>query len=197
MKVTLNRVRLSFPALFKAKKVNEKDQGDPKFNAVFLLDKTKDAAQIDALRQAVVAVAKEKWPGAKLPAGIKYCVRDGAEKEDMPGYGKGVNFVSASNQHRPSVVDRDLTPIVEDDNKIYAGCYVNAVIRLWAQDNSFGKRINAQLNGVQFVGDGEAFGEKPFNAQEEFQPLDGPAEPNSGGDEEANTGDEGDSQIPF
>ena len=33
------------------------------------------------------------------------------------------------------------------------------VIDVWAQNNQYGKRINAQLDGVQFVRDGEPFGE--------------------------------------
>ncbi len=45
---------------------------------------------------------------------------------------------------------------------------VHAVVRLWAQDNAFGKRINAQLQGVQFASDGEAFGAAPFNAENYF-----------------------------
>ena len=35
---------------------------------------------------------------------------------------------------------------------------------LWAQNNGYGKRINAQLDGVQFVRDGEAFGEGGISA---------------------------------
>ncbi|MNP74169.1 hypothetical protein D3C76_1710040 [compost metagenome] len=31
------------------------------------------------------------------------------------------------------------------------------IVDIWAQDNSYGKRINAQLQGIQFVKDGEAF----------------------------------------
>ena len=57
------------------------------------------------------------------------------------------------------VINRDKTPITEDDNVVYAGCYVNAIITLWAQNNSYGKRVNAQLDGVQFVRDGEPFGD--------------------------------------
>jgi len=30
---------------------------------------------------------------------------------------------------------------------------------LWAQNNQYGKRINAQLDGVQFVRDGDPFGD--------------------------------------
>ena len=34
---------------------------------------------------------------------------------------------------------------------------MNAIVELWAQDNNYGKRINASLAGVQFAKDGEAF----------------------------------------
>ena len=54
--------------------------------------------------------------------------------------------------------NKDKTPLTEDDNVIYGGCYVNAIIELWAQDNNYGKRINANLLGVQFHKDGEPFG---------------------------------------
>lgn len=163
MKVKLSKVRLSFPALFAPKAVNN---SAPKYSAAFLLSKAEDAAQIDSLRAACLAVAKEKWP-TKIPVGVKYCVRDGAEKE-FAGYGPTVLFVSASNDMRPPVVDENLSPITEADRKMYAGCLVNVVLRLWAQDNQFGRRVNAQLQAVQFACDGEAFGDKPIDPNEEF-----------------------------
>lgn len=33
----------------------------------------------------------------------------------------------------------------EADGLVYSGCYVNARIELWAQDNANGKRVNAKL----------------------------------------------------
>jgi hypothetical protein len=55
------------------------------------------------------------------------------------------------------VIDRDKSPLTAEDGKPYSGCYVNCSLELWAQDNSYGKRINAQLGGVQFFKDGDAF----------------------------------------
>lgn len=163
MKIKLTKVRLSFPNLFKPKSVND---SEPKYNASFLLSKKDDAAQIAALRAACVATAKEQWP-AKIPPGVKYCVHDGSEKE-YDGYGPSVLYISASSTLRPVVVDENVAPVVAEDGKVYAGCLVNVVLRLWAQDNQFGKRINAQLQAVQFAADGEAFGEKPIDPNEEF-----------------------------
>lgn len=189
MKIKLLRVRLSFPALFKPKA--SQDGGEPKYSAAFLLNKAQDAAQIDALRAACSAVAKEKWPN-KIPPGVKYCVRDGSEK-DFVGYGPDVLFISASNAMAIPVVGRSLEPLTAASGRPYAGCYVNASLRLWAQDNQFGKRINAQLQAVQFVADGEAFGDKPVDPTEEFAAID-----EAGGSTTApEPGDPGPSEIPF
>ncbi len=193
-RITLTAVRLSFPNLFKPKSVN---QGAPKFSASFLIDKKDQAAQNDALRAVCLEVATAKW-GKKIPSAVKYCVHDGAEKDEFAGYGDGVMFVSSNNERRPPVVDRDLTPLTEDDQRPYAGCYVNAKIRLWAQDNNFGKRVNAQLLGVQFCADGEAFGVEPFDAGKEFEKLEGdpqtPETDNAPDDTDPTTGKK---KLPF
>jgi len=166
--IKLKNVRLSFPALFEAKSFNE---GKPKFSAVFLLDKKVNTADIKAVKAGIEAVTKEKWP-----KGVKNlkppCLHDGSEKEDVDGYGDDVMYVTASSAKRVPVVGADLAPLTEEDGKPYAGCYVNASIRLWAQDNEFGKRINAQLRAVQFLRDGEAFGEKQADPEEEFEAVD-------------------------
>ena len=73
-----------------------------------------------------------------------------------------------TNNKRPMVIDRDKSPLTEDDNKIYAGCYVNAVIELWFQNNGFGKRVNANLLGVQFLKDGEPFGDNAGASVDDF-----------------------------
>lgn len=161
-------LRLSYPNLFKARAM-EKDK-EPSFSAAFIFDKVKDAAQIVKLQAMIKAVAEEKWGVGKIPKVMKPCLRDGAEK-DTDGYGPDVMFFSAGNKKRIPVVDRDLTPLTEQDSKPYAGCYVNVSVRLWAQDNDYGKRVNAQLRAVQFVRDGEAFGDKPADATKEFSAL--------------------------
>jgi hypothetical protein len=62
------------------------------------------------------------------------------------------------------VIDRDKTPLAESDNRPYSGCYVNCIIELWAQNNAYGKRINANLLAVQFYKDGQPFGDAGANA---------------------------------
>ncbi len=179
MQIKLTNVRLSFPNLFVAKAIND---GEPKFGCSLLLDKEGDAAQIDAIRRAMLAVCVEKWGSAeKIPKGLKKCLHEGSEK-DYDGYGAHNMFVSTTATIRPSVIDRNRSPLTADDGRPYAGCFVNAVIRLWVQDNQWGKRVNAQLQGVQFAADGEAFGAAPFDASAHFDAIE-PAADQDGGDD--------------
>jgi hypothetical protein len=158
MQLKLRNVRLAFPALFEAKTVN--GEGDPAFSACFLLDPADP--QVKAIHTAIDQTATEKW-GAKAPAMLvqarkadKVCLHDGDLKATYEGF-PGMLFVSARNRVRPTVLDADKSPLVAADGKPYAGCYVNAVLDLWAQDNNYGKRVNATLMGVQFARDGDSF----------------------------------------
>lgn len=167
MKLPLKNVRLSFPALFQAKSAQQ--GGEPKFYAAFLIPQ--EDPQIKSIANAIVAVTAEKW-GDKPPKGIKTCLRNGDEK-DFDGY-EGHMYVSASSQKRPLVIDRDRTPLGAEDGRPYAGCYVNAIIRLWAQDNQYGRRINAELSGVQFLKDGDPFGGSTPARAEDFEEITEP-----------------------
>lgn len=175
MKLKLTNVRLSFPELFTAKMVN--GTGKPAFSACFLIDPSDP--QVVALNAAIEKVASDKW-GAKAPAIMKQmratdkiCLHDGDLKSNYDGF-VGMLYVSARNSARPLVVDRDKSPLVAQDGKPYAGCYVNASIELWAQDNSYGNRLNASLRGVQFLRDGDAFAGGDAATPDEFDDL--PAE---------------------
>ena len=94
-------------------------------------------------------------------------MHDGDSKAEYEGF-EGNFFISSRAKVRPSVFDGQRQELTQADGKPYSGCYVNASIELWAQDNSFGKRINAQLRGVQFLRDGDAFagGGQPADADE-------------------------------
>lgn len=159
MIIKMANVRLAFPSLFEAKAIND---GSPKFSAAFLIPKT-NKALIKEINEAVLEVATAKW-GAKASAVLKAAaakgrnaLHDGTEKEGYAGYDETVMFINATNGTRPLVVDRDKSPLTAADGRPYAGCYVNASIELWAQDNKYGKAVNASLRGVQFFKDGDSF----------------------------------------
>lgn len=157
MKVKLKNVRLSFPDLFVARPFKAGDQ--PKFGAQFLVKK---GSPLDKeIQAAILAVANAKWPGKG--AGVvktiksnpnKYCYQDG-DTRDYDGY-EGMMALSAKNAVRPLVLDRDKSPLTQEDGKPYAGCYVNATVEIFGYTNS-GNGISAELKGVQFVKDGDAF----------------------------------------
>lgn len=166
--VTIRNVRLSFPSLFEPKKGPE-ETSKPAYAATFLLDKKTNAEDIKRVQAAIDAVVKAEFKGVKPP---KTCLRDGTEKSHLDGYGADMVFISARNEKRQLVLDRDAkSPLEAKDGKIYAGCYVNAVIRVWAQNNKFGKRVNASLGPVQFVKDGEEFGDSRIDPAEHFSAI--------------------------
>jgi hypothetical protein len=165
--VKLTNVRLSFPALWQPR-IGPDANSKPSYQASFILDKKANAADIEKVRAVIASIVKESFKG-KMPP--KICLRDGSEKPDVDGYGDGVMFISARSDKKPEVVARNMEKIIESDGKVYAGCVVNATVRLWAQDNNYGKRINAQLRAIQFVKDGAAFGEAAVDVTKEFTAL--------------------------
>lgn len=172
MKVTVKNVRLAFPSIFKATRFND---GDPTYSATLILPPDSEADK--AVAQAVNEVAKAQWKD-KSAAAVKamagkdnICYRT-SEKcsqagEVFDGFA-GMHWLKANSKARPTVLDRDKSPLTEDDGKPYSGCYVNVIVDIWAQASTqFGNRINCTLKGVQFVKDGESFGgSKPADVDE-------------------------------
>ena len=161
MKVKLTNKRVAFTDIFTAKAIGD---GEPRHGIrVIIPPKDPDVKLIDA---AIEAVAKEKWKD-KAPAILAKLVKDGncgfLKSEYLDKNGEvydgfqGSYSLGANNKARPLVIDRDKSPLTEADGRPYAGCYCNVQVDCWAQDNSFGRRINFQLSGVQFVKDGDAF----------------------------------------
>ena len=152
MKIKVENVRLSFPALFRKAQFNGVET---KYEATLLLDKNDHAKSIAQIEKAIKEKIAGDLKGAKLGSD-KVCLRDG-DDVDYEGF-SGAMSLKASNKKRPLVIGKDKSPVTEDDNIIYGGCYVTAIVELWAQNNEYGKRINGNLLGIQFVRDGDAFG---------------------------------------
>jgi hypothetical protein len=173
MKIKLANVRLAFPQLFEAKTVN--GEGKPAHSAAFLF--APDHPVVKEIKDGIEKVGAAKW-GAKWPAikkameaADKTALHNGDTKSEYAGY-EGMLFVNARNEQRPTVLDRDKSPLTAADGRPYAGCYVNAVVELWAQDNNYGKRINASLMGVQFFKDGDAFSGGGVADADEFDSIE-------------------------
>ena len=187
MKVKLNDVRLSFAnALFEPKQIN--GLGDPKFSASLVFD-PKHPCVAD-ISKAIQEVCKDKWSAkakevyTSLKAADKTCLHDGDSKSEYEGY-PGNLYLNASNRIKPLVIDGNKAPLSETDGRPYSGCFVNAVIEIWAQDNQFGKRVNASLSGVQFLRDGERLSGGGIADADDFEEIpQAPDKRESGGEVE-------------
>jgi hypothetical protein len=168
-KMKLKSVRLSFPSLFKKAVF---DGVETKFEATFLINKKTQSAMVDQINDTIDKFLVEKFGEGKIPKGIKRtCFVDGDDK-DYDGYAGHMAF-KAGTTRRPTIIDRDNTPLAEDDGKPYAGCFVNAVCDLWYSDHpKGGKQVLGNLLGVQFAKDGEAFGSGSIDVDDEFDDLD-------------------------
>lgn len=163
-RIKLNNVRLSFPSLFQKSSF---DGNEGKYEATFLFpksDKKMYNMVMEAIEECKVENKNTKVPDDKL------CIIDGDTKE-YDGY-EGMWAVKGSNNKRITLLDRDKTQLAEEDGVLYAGCYVNAILEPWSQSNKYGKRINANLYGVQFVKDGEPFGDGNVDVTDDFDAFD-------------------------
>lgn len=149
----LKNVRISFPDLFKRSVVKGVEGS---YGATFLLDPEEHAGVIKQLDTEIQRLIKANLKGAKVPSD-KRCLKDGDDMTRTEYEGHMV--VSANSKDKPHVFKpgTQQKAETEEESSIYSGCYVDAKISLWAQNNDYGKRVNAQLIAVRYAGEGEAF----------------------------------------
>ena len=172
-RLTIKDVRIAYAqGIYTARAAKPGDK--EKYGAAFLFPANHPA--VKEIAAATVRAAQAKW-GAKaddmlkqLKAADRLPVHNGDAKASSAGY-EGNLFVNAGNAIRPTVVDRDRSPLTAADGRPYSGCYVNAIIEVWAQDNQHGKRINASLLGVQFVRDGEKLAGGSTATADDFEAI--------------------------
>lgn len=171
-RVTLKNVRLSYPNVWEARAFADGD-GKPAFSAAFLIpkDTTLGKDTILDIEDAIEAAKEAEWDN-KIPK-IKrsnIAFRDGDDDQDgeidLKPENEGMMIVPARNYKRPKVLDRDKTELVEADNVIYGGCFVDAIVTFWAQTYKNTPRINCSLEGIRFREDGEAFGAPPISGDD-------------------------------
>jgi hypothetical protein len=185
--VILKNVRLSFPALFKPE-ASQDGGGPPRYKSAFLLDPKDEAnkAQILELKAEIDRMWAEflKKPEAKAPREKTCLKKDGS----WDGY-EGMWYVSAAraeSQGKPVLLGRRKDALTENSTELYAGCYVNAKIRLYAHEHpKSGKRINASIEVVQKAREGTPFGAGPASIDDMPDVNDAPDADNLDmGDEE-------------
>ena len=154
-KVVTGKVRFCYVNVFEPTAMNEGDT--PKYNICVLIPKT-DTKTLEKINKAIEAAkqagkAKLADKNGKIPSNLKLPLRDGdEERPDDPAF-EGMYFINANSQHKPSIVDKDLNPIMEKE-EFYSGCYGRASINFYAFNVS-SKGIAAGLNNLQKLEDGE------------------------------------------
>lgn len=150
------RVRLSFPHLF------ERDQMSGKYSATILIDKN-DEETVSLMKEAVKnakADGTERLWGGKEPSQLRMIVRDGDKSEHEEEH--GCYTISAKSNSRIDVYGKGGV-LLDDEDDIYGGCYVQAVIEFFPYNNQ-GKGISCTLEGIKKVADGERFGGGSYKA---------------------------------
>jgi hypothetical protein len=141
----LKNVKLSYPKVFEHGSFGGETTG--KYEATFLLPKSDETTY-----KKLMALIEEAKGKTKI-ASDKVFIKDGDETDDE--YAANHWIIKTSNKNRPTLIDRGRNPITKEDNEItpmfFAGATVNASIGAWKQDNAFGKRINGNLAGIQYV----------------------------------------------
>lgn len=179
IKVKLRNVRLSYEHIFTPTKFDD-NQETAKYSATFIIPK--DHPDLGTLKRALMEAGKETFPsdfnGTGWPKGYTCGLKDADRDTDSngevlaeknPAYA-GSYIIEANSVRRPIVVDRKKAAVTEEDDIIYSGCYVNAVLGIAGYTyGKVKKGVKAYLNGVQFVSDGERFG---ADAMSDFDALD-------------------------
>ena len=191
--ILLSNVRLSFPHLAEPQRQVNESNGKERisYNCEFIMPQ--DHAGFQQFMQRYAAMALEKWKehGQAVMGMIQTdrklrCFGRGEEKvnkktfQPYDGYAGHV-FITAGRDSAPQMIQADGQPIDPTNSmgyqmlarKMYGGCRVNAAVKPWLQENSYGRGIRCDLIAVQFAGDDVAFGEGAVDASKLFGAVAG------------------------
>ena len=170
----LKNVRLSFVNVFAP---NPRfDNG--KFELQALINKETQGDVIAQVKKQMANCLMEKYGDkTKIPPGItsesRCCFRDG-DNAPYDGYA-GHMTLKASEAKKPRTMDAAKNDIDASSGKLYSGCFADVAVKLWVQDNQYGKKLNANLIAVRHRSDGEALGGGGVDMDaviDEFEDLD-------------------------
>lgn len=184
--ILLSNVRLSFPHIAEPQKQMSENGERVSYNAAFLM--APDHPGFLKFTEAVNAMALAKW-GQHAPNVLQMCAADtkkrcygkGEEKvnsktfQPYDGYAGNV-YINAGKNVMPQIIGPngigiDPANIAEcqaQARKMYGGCYVNAAVKPWLQENKHGRAVRCDLVAVQFFADGAPFGEGAVDASNLF-----------------------------
>ena len=128
--------------------------------------------QLKALAEKIEQIGSaHAWKGGVTWAEVKeqlkgkdrLCLHKGeVSQPGKPEY-KGMYYLSGNRDAPFTVVDADRTPLRgnETPRRPVSGDWGNVYVSIYAQDNQWGRGINATITGLQFVKQDAAFGSGP------------------------------------
>ncbi len=181
--IMLRHVRLAFPDIWVA--VQFEGAGPFNYKATFLVEP--GSPNDKAIQAEIDRVFKAKWAdkadaikAAVVGQSQKYCYINGDQKAYDGFAGKMALSASRPQDSGPmKIIDKDLRVIVGPEEGIpYAGCYVNAKVQFWPQDNKYAKTVRCSIVAIQFIAHGDSFSGAPPSNIDGFEA----AEPDAGDD---------------
>lgn len=141
-------VNVYHPKQYKPDPQNPGKVQDPRYSINMLFKATTD---FSAMKAAGGRAAIERWGAAAGTIKLRTPFRPAEEYSKYQGYEPGWIFVRAWSATQPGVVDQNLTPILENDNRFFSGCWCRATVSPFTYDNMGNKGVGFFLNNVQLL----------------------------------------------
>ena len=168
-KVVFGPCRLSYTHLFE-KHSFDGNADNGKYSTNILIPKTATST-VKAINEAIECAKKaaivSKW-GGKCPKNITSPLMDGDDKDDDIYAGHW--YLNAKCNTRPGIVDRNKTPII-DEEEIYSGVWAVVSVTFFGFDVNVNKGIACGLNNVMKFKDDEKLGGR-VSAEADFADID-------------------------
>ena len=168
-KVVFGPCRLSYTHVFEKYNPDGNNE-DGKYMTNVLIPKS-EKATVKALQQAIEAAKKSaivgKW-GGKEPKKLDLTLRDGDEKDDE--LYEGHYYVNAKCSTRPGIVDKDNSPIA-DEEEIYSGVWCYVSVTFYGYDVSGNRGVACGLNNIRKFKDDEHLGGR-VSAESDFGDIE-------------------------
>ena len=168
-KVVFGPCRLSYTHVFEKYNPDGNNE-DGKYMTNVLIPKS-EKATVKSLQQAIEAAKKSaivgKW-GGKEPKKLDLPLRDGDEKDDE--LYEGHYYVNAKCSTRPGIVDKDNSPIT-DEEEIYSGVWCYVSVTFYGYDVSGNRGVACGLNNIRKFKDDEHLGGR-VSAESDFADID-------------------------
>ena len=188
-RVFIRGARLSFPALDEPREAMA-GQGDPKYQATFLLEPSNESVPL--IQAALLSVARSMWgerAAQVLQNPEKNPLKSGDAKERIPEGYAGMLYIAARSKNPPELRDANPHILITDQRtireKFVAGYRVNGFIDLYSyevknpQGVTIKSGIAASLVSVQFAGYADAFSGVAKPAESEYPDCSAEAEASS------------------